>query len=342
MLMKVMRIKVFYILLLLLAGISNTCHAQRMDYGSIEALISDHKRIKGPIQYRAEIEVINQELHDNTREQVNDYKDVNEQLDLYTRCFDILDIVYSGLSVSFNVINTYKDIKQKIESIKNLLERYRACIIMKQLGQAEEAGKILAGITDIHSISGAKEWYRDAKDLYEQGTIIDAQDTIIFTIGRDMVLSVKDKCEEIYVSMTTLVGYATGAMACSTEGLLFTIQSLDDQITDLRKIIDRGHFLLWRYIHMRTGYWTKGITRQSKSVRQHARTALERWRRATYGKMGISGGNNEYNGNSDILDGGHRRFDGDWEIVDDIGNKNFDNFNGNSSQRPNNRFDLNP
>ena len=121
-----MRTKVFYILLLLLAGLPMVSHAQRMDFGTLEAMISDHKRIRGPIQYRAEIEVVNQELHDKNREEVLDYKDINDKLDLYTRCFDILDIVYTGLSVSVNVVNTCKDVKQKITSIKDLLERYRA------------------------------------------------------------------------------------------------------------------------------------------------------------------------------------------------------------------------
>ncbi len=314
-----MRTKVFYILLLLLAGLPMVSHAQRMDFGTLEAMISDHKRIRGPIQYRAEIEVVNQELHDKNREEVLDYKDINDKLDLYTRCFDILDIVYTGLSVSVNVVNTYKDVKQKITSIKDLLERYRACIIMKQLGQIKEAANILTGITDIHTINGAKEWYRDAKDLYDQGTIIDAQDTIIFTIGRDMVLQVADKCEDIYLSMTTLVGYATGALACSTEGLLMTIQSLDDHITELRKAVDNGHFLLWRYIHMRTGYWTKGITRQTKSVHEHAQNALQRWRRATYGKMGLNGNL----GGGHLVDPSHEKQDAG-EIFDGTIGRRYD------------------
>ena len=235
-----------------------------MDYGTLEALIADHKIIRGPIQQRTALETVNQELHDNSKKKVLDYKDVNDQLDKYTRCFEILDVVYNSLSVSMNIYNTTIDIRNKIVSIKDLLERYRACIIMKQLGKIEEAGKILSGVT-----------------------VIVPEDTIIFVIGRDMVKNVGGKAEDIYKSFVTLVGYATGAMACSTEGLLITIQGLDQQITDLRKIVDNGHFLLWRYIHMRTGYWYKNVLRQKRSVREHARNALERWRRATYGKVEI-------------------------------------------------------
>ena len=280
-----MKSKVLYILLLLLVVSPRVCHAQRMDYGTLEAMIKDHKKIRGPIQQRAALEKVNQELHDNSKKKVLDYKDVNDQLDKYTRCFEILDIVYNSLSVSFNIYNTTVDIRNKIVSIKDLLERYRACIITKQRGQVQEAADILSGVKDISSISGATEWWRDAKALYNQGTVIDPQDTIIFCIGRDMVYQVGDKSEDIYKSFVTLVGYATGALACSTEGLLMTIQGLDQQITDLRRIVDHGHFLLWRYIHLRTGYWTKGILKPKMSVGEHARNALERWRRATYGKL---------------------------------------------------------
>ena len=282
-----MKSKVLYILLLLLTVSPRVCHAQRMDYGTLEALIADHKIIRGPIQQRTALETVNQELHDNSKKKVLDYKDVNDQLDKYTRCFEILDVVYNSLSVSMNIYNTTIDIRNKIVSIKDLLERYRACIIMKQLGKIEEAGKILSGVTDISSIKGATEWFGAASDLYQNGVVIVPEDTIIFVIGRDMVKNVGGKAEDIYKSFVTLVGYATGAMACSTEGLLITIQGLDQQITDLRKIVDNGHFLLWRYIHMRTGYWYKNVLHQKKSVREHARNALERWRHATYGKAGI-------------------------------------------------------
>lgn len=282
-----MKSKVLYILLLLLTVSPRVCHAQRMDYGTLEALIADHKRIRGSIQQRAALETVNQELHDNSKKKVLDYKDVNDQLDKYTRCFEILDVVYNSLSVSMNLYNTTIDIRNKLVSIKDLLERYRACIIMKQLGKIEEAGKILSGVTDISSIEGATEWFGAASDLYQNGVVIVPEDTIIFVIGRDMVKNVGEKAEDIYKSFVTLVGYATGAMACSTEGLLITIQGLDQQITDLRKIVDNGHFLLWRYIHIRTGYWYKNVLHQKKSVREHARNALERWRRATYGKAGI-------------------------------------------------------
>ena len=282
-----MKSKELYILLLLLTVSPRVCHAQRMDYGTLEALIADHKIIRGPIQQRTALETVNQELHDNSKKKVLDYKDVNDQLDKYTRCFEILDVVYNSLSVSMNIYNTTIDIRNKIVSIKDLLERYRACIIMKQLGKIEEAGKILSGVTDISSIKGATEWFGAASDLYQNGVVIVPEDTIIFVIGRDMVKNVGGKAEDIYKSFVTLVGYATGAMACSTEGLLITIQGLDQQITDLRKIVDNGHFLLWRYIHMRTGYWYKNVLRQKRSVREHARNALERWRRATYGKVEI-------------------------------------------------------
>lgn len=280
-----MKIKVLYILLLMLTVSPKVCHAQRMDYLTLEALIADHKQIRGPIQQRAALETVNQELHDTSREKVLDYKDVNDQLDKYTRCFDILDIVYNSLSVSMNVYTTAKDISNKLVSIKDLLERYRACIIMKQLGKVEEVGQILSGVKDISSISGAAEWLHDASNLYENSMVIVPEDTIIFVIGRDMIKDVGDKSGDIYKSFVSLVGYATGALACTTEGLLSTIQGLDQQLTDLRKIVDNGHFLLWRYIHMRTGYWSKSVLHQQKSVREHARNALERWRRATYGKL---------------------------------------------------------
>ena len=68
-----MKIKVLYILLLMLTVSPKVCHAQRMDYPTLEALIADHKQIRGPIQQRAALETVNQELHDTSREKVLDY-----------------------------------------------------------------------------------------------------------------------------------------------------------------------------------------------------------------------------------------------------------------------------
>lgn len=280
-----MRHRVVYILLLLFCAFPSLVDAQRVDIPSIEAMISDHKRIKGPIEARAALEIVNKELHDNSKKEVSNYKDINDQLDKYTRCLDILNIVYNSLSTAVNFYNTYNDVTDKLNSIYDLLERYRACIIVKQLGQVERTADILSGVTDIHSIGGAKEWYRDVKELYEEGTVIIPEDTVVFTICRDMVVNVKKKCDEIFHSMLTLVGYATGVMACTTEGLLSTINGLNDQITGLRQIVDKSHFLLWRYIHLRTGYWSRAVLWQHKTVNEHARDALQRWRNVTYEAM---------------------------------------------------------
>ncbi len=276
--------RLVYILFLLL-GCCQVLHAQRFDALTVQAMIEDHKRIRGPIQQRAAMEVLNKELHKDTKEDLLSYKDINEELDKYTRCFDILDVIVNSLSLVTNVYNTVTDIRDKIQSTKQLLERYRACVIVKQRGQIERAADIISGVTDISSISGAVDWYKDAKDLYEEGTVIQPEDTIIITIGKNLISEVGVKCEEIYKGMTTLLLYATGVTACSTENFVTTIQGLDGQFSDLRKIVDNAHFLLWRYIHMRTGYWSKHIAYQHHSNGRHANRALERWHKASHGKV---------------------------------------------------------
>lgn len=256
--------------------------AQRFDAGTLEALINDHKKLRGPMLSRTALEVANKELHDDAREEVMDYKDVNDKLDKYLRVIDWLNIAYEGLSTVMHFKMTYDDIKEKGEGIYDLLERYRVGVLKRQEGQLGEALDIIKGVGDIHSIGSARDWYNDAKALYEQGPVVDPRDTIIFVIGRDMVFEVRDKCKEIYKSASTLVLYATGASQCTTEGLMITIRGLDNQMTDLRNIIDRAYFQLWRYIHLRTGYWSKAVMFQHKTTGEYARDALHRWRNSTY------------------------------------------------------------
>ena len=62
------------------------------DIPSVEAYIYDHKEQRSLLLVRSTLEASNKLLHDYSSEANIGYKDINAQLDRYTRAFDVIDI----------------------------------------------------------------------------------------------------------------------------------------------------------------------------------------------------------------------------------------------------------
>lgn len=77
------------------------------DIASVEAYISDHKHQKSLLLARSTLEMSNQLLHEYSADAAGDYKELNFDLDKYTRAFDVIDVIYQSTRTALNVRDTY-------------------------------------------------------------------------------------------------------------------------------------------------------------------------------------------------------------------------------------------
>ena len=82
------------VLLVLFLGMPCKLLAQvPRDIPTIEAYINDHKKQRSLLLARSVLEESNQLLHQASEVTHREYRDINIELDKYTRAFDIIDLV---------------------------------------------------------------------------------------------------------------------------------------------------------------------------------------------------------------------------------------------------------
>lgn len=232
-------------LILLIAMLFPLCaHAQwSFDIGSVEAYIADHKNQKSILLARSTLEMSNQLLHEYSADATDEYKELNFDLDKYTRAFDIIDIIYQSTRTALNVRDTYTNISENVGKYKNILtDFYDKCL--------------------------------------SRGNIVPS-DTLIITVNLRCIKKIGNEAENLYRSMTDLVLYATGAAACSTSDLMMVLNSINQSLDNIRLHLNAAHFDTWRYIQVRIGYWKASVYR-NKSLREIIDDAFGRWREAGY------------------------------------------------------------
>ena len=117
--------KILYIMLCLLALIPMSAKAQLgFDVVSVEAYINDHKEQRSLLLVRSTLEASNKLLHDYSSDANIGYKDINKELDKYTRAFDIIDVLYQSLRTSLNVYNTYETVSDRVTDYKKMLNDF--------------------------------------------------------------------------------------------------------------------------------------------------------------------------------------------------------------------------
>ena len=77
------------------------------DVLSVEAYINDHKKQRSLLLARSTLEHSNKLLHEYTSDEVGGYKNLNVDLDKYTRAFDVIDVMYQSLRTALNARSTY-------------------------------------------------------------------------------------------------------------------------------------------------------------------------------------------------------------------------------------------
>lgn len=232
--------KVKYILLSLFMALPLASHAQLgFDVVSVEAYIADHKTQRSLLLVRSTLESSNKLLHDYSSDANVDYKELNVDLDRYTRAFDVIDVLYQSLRTSLNAVSTYETISDRISDYKEMLEAYK-------------------------------------KKCLDKGNIV-STDTLIITINLKMLQKIADEGDNLYKSVSDLILYATGAAACSTSDLLLVLNSVNTSMDNIRLHLNTAYFETWKYIQVRIGYWKRQVYR-AKTKKEIANDAFSRWR----------------------------------------------------------------
>ena len=154
--MKRGRTYILGLLIMLLAPLS--ANAQwSFDVGTVEAYINDHKQQRSLLLARSTLEHSNKLLHEYSRKETVGYKELNVDLDKYTRAFDVIDVMYQSLRTALNVHSTYKGVSERISDYKAMLEDFNEKVIKRK--------HIELADTLILSINAGEYLYKSVSDL---------------------------------------------------------------------------------------------------------------------------------------------------------------------------------
>lgn len=235
--------RILILITALLMLLSENAHAQwSFDVPSVEAYINDHKDQRSLLLARATLEQSNKLLHDYSKTANVNYKEINVELDKYTRAFDVIDILYQSLRTSLNTYDTYNTVHRRIGDYKTMLEAYY--------------DKCLS-----------------------RGDIV-STDTLIISVNKLMLERVASEAQNIYSSFSDLVLYVSGAAACSTSNLLMIIESINRSLYLIQKHLNTAYFETWKYIQVRIGYWKAQVYR-AQTLQEILQGAYGRWRGAS-------------------------------------------------------------
>ena len=211
------------------------------DATSVEAYINDHKKQRSLLLARSTLEYSNQLLHEYSSEEVGKYKELNVDLDKYTRAFDVIDVMYQSLRTVLNVRSTYQTVSDRIGDYKNLLEDFNDKVIKRK-----------------H---------------------IELADTMLISINKKAIDNIYSEGKQLYNSVNDLVLYATGAAACSTSDLLMVLENINNSLDLIEKHLNQAYFQTWRYVQLRMGYWKEKVYR-TRTKEEILEDAFGRWRKS--------------------------------------------------------------
>lgn len=233
-------LKVFVMVLIIMMLSPDKAKAQwSFDVGTVEAYIADHKNQRSLLLARATLEQSNKILHGYSADAAKDYKELNFDLDKYTRAFDIIDLLYQSLRTSMNVYSTYNTISDRITDYKKMLSEYNEKVLKRNR--------------------------------------MELADTVIIKISYRCIDRIGKEGQNLYRSVSDLLLYATGAAACSTADLMLVLESINTGLDNIRFLLNSAYFDTWRYIQVRIGYWKESVyLPKSRSLLLEG--AFKRWR----------------------------------------------------------------
>lgn len=233
-------LKVFIMVLMIMMLSPDKAKAQwSFDVGTVEAYIADHKNQRSLLLARATLEQSNKILHGYSADAAKDYKELNFDLDKYTRAFDIIDLLYQSLRTSMNVYSTYNTISDRITDYKKMLSEYNDKVLKRN-----------------H---------------------MELADTVIIKISYRCIDRIGKEGQNLYRSVSDLLLYATGSAACSTADLMLVLENINTGLDNIRLLLNSAYFDTWRYIQVRIGYWKESVyLPKSRSLLLEG--AFKRWR----------------------------------------------------------------
>ena len=240
---KQTKIRWLWVLLLMVVMFTKSAKAQVFprDIPTIEAYIYDHKQQRSLLLTRSTLEASNALLHKASKVTNREYRDINIELDKYTRAFDIIDLVYNTVSTGFNVYRTYDTVSDRIGKYKTMLNDYNDKILRR--GRIETA------------------------------------DTLLLTVNMRAIANLAEECQNLYLSVSTLALYASGKVCCTTASMMLMVDNINKSLDRIKEIVNSAYYQTWKFIQARTSYWKSEIYR-SKTIRQVAEDAFGRWREA--------------------------------------------------------------
>ena len=125
--------------LLLLALLPCIARAQwTFDIVSVEAYINDHKKQRSLLLARSTLEYSNKLLHEYSRDATVEYKELNVDLDRYTRAFDVIDVMYQSLRTVLNAKDTYTAVSDRIGDYKDMLTEFNDKVLKRGKAEPED------------------------------------------------------------------------------------------------------------------------------------------------------------------------------------------------------------
>ena len=230
-------------LFLLLMSLPMVVKAQfAFDFTSVEAYIHDREKQRSLLLARSTLEAGNTLLHEYSADATHDYKELNVDLDKYTRAFDVIDVIYQSVRTGMNVYSTYNTVTDRIADYKKMLEDYKE--VLQRRG-------------------------------------FEKSDTLILTVNLRLIDRVAAEGKELYRSVSELALYVTGAAACSTSDLMMLLESINTNLDNIEAHLNKAYFETWRYIQLRIGYWKREIY-NIQTKEQIVNGAFGRWRKSSY------------------------------------------------------------
>lgn len=227
-------------LFFLLTLVPSTARAQwNFDVLTVEALITDHKNIRSVLLARSALEQANKVLHNYSMEASVGYDSLNVQLDKYTKCFEIIDIIYNSGKTVLNVYNTSSEVTRCIGELEQLIEKFSSQCLLR--GNIEPT------------------------------------DTMIINACRNCVTQVIKDGKSLVQSLIELSLYITGR-EMTTKQLLAVIGNINESLDNIREGVDHTYYFVWKYVTIRTHYYKRKTLPNGKPIKVMCDDAISRWK----------------------------------------------------------------
>lgn len=219
---KVMRRNIIRYILVVISFFSVLGVQAQGDVASLEAMIKNHKQVRGLLEVRVAAELGVLEYHKLNAKKVNDYRAVSDTLDRYRRCFDVVDLILKTGATAFHTVNASKRVSANIKGYWNLVDTY--------------TNKIL--------LHGA----------------IWPSDTIILTTSKKTVKAIEAEAKELkssYNDFVLLVGGKNSPKETKVLDLMECLDKINTSIDNIDNYIAAAYLELWGYMNVRMGFWKK-------------------------------------------------------------------------------------